>query len=105
MKLYFQYLKEKEKGYQEVDLDLLAEFISWLRNPYQSIKVIRFKQTRAKRSERTVNTILTCVRGFYDYLIRIEDYEKNLSEKTKKQMIGSYRSFKPFLHHIEGLKL
>ena len=100
LKLYFQYLKEKERGYEEVDLDLLAEFISWLRNPYQSIKVIQLKQTRAKRSERTVNTILTCVQGFYDYLMRIEDYEKDLSEKTKKQMIGNYRSFKPFLHHI-----
>ncbi len=57
LKLYFQYLKEKERGHEEVDLDLLAEFISLLRSRYQSIKVIQLKQTKAKRSERTVNTI------------------------------------------------
>jgi integrase/recombinase XerD len=100
LKLYFQFLKEIDRGYKDVDLNVLAEFISWLRNPDQSIKVVQIKQTQAKRSERTVNTILTCVQGFYDYLMRIEDYEKDLSEKTKKQVIGNHRSFKPFLHHI-----
>lgn len=104
LKFYFQFLKEKGRGYKEVDLDLLAEFIAWLRSPYQSTKVVQFKQTKAKRSERTVNTMLTCVQSFYDYLMRIEDYEKDLSEKTKKHMIGNYRSFKPFLHHISKAK-
>ncbi|WP_353057002.1 site-specific integrase, partial [Metabacillus litoralis] len=71
LKLYFQFLSEKEIGYQEVDLNLLSEFISLLRSPYQSTKVVHLEKTQAKRSERTVNTILTCVQGFYDYLIRI----------------------------------
>jgi integrase/recombinase XerD len=100
LKFYFQFLNEKEKNYKEVDLNLLGEFIFWLRNPYQSTKIVHIKQVSARRSERTVNTILTCVQGFYDYLMRIEDYEKDLSEKTKKHVLGSYRSFKPFLHHI-----
>ena len=100
LKFYFQFLNEKEKGYKDVDLDLLGEFISWLRSPYQSTKVVQFQQTKAKRSERTINTMLTHVQSFYDYLMRIEDYEKDLSERTKKQVIGNYRSFKPFLHHI-----
>ena len=104
LKFYFQFLKEKDRGYKEVDLDLLAEFIAWLRSPYQSTKVIQFEQTKAKRSERTVNTMLTCVQSFYDYLMRIEDYEKDLSQKAKKQMIGNRRSFKPFLHHISKAK-
>jgi integrase/recombinase XerD len=100
LKFYFQFLNEKEKGYKDVDLDLLGEFISWLRSPYQSTKVVQFQQTKAKRSERTINTMLIHVLSFYDYLMRIEDYEKDLSERTKKQVIGNYRSFKPFLHHI-----
>jgi len=100
LKFYFQFLNEKERGYKDVDLDLLAEFVSWLRSPHQSIKIVQFQPTKAKRSERTVNTMLTCVQGFYDYLMRIEDYEKDLSEKTKKQVFGNYRGFKPFLHHI-----
>jgi integrase/recombinase XerD len=100
LKFYFQFLKEKERRYKDVDLNLLAEFISWLRSPYQSTKVVHLGKIQAKRSERTVNTILTCVLGFYDYLMRTEEYEKDLSEKTKKQVISNYRSFKPFLHHI-----
>lgn len=104
LKFYFQFLKEKERGFKEVDLDLLAEFIAWLRSPYQSTKVVQLKQTKARRSERTVNTMLTCVQSFYDYLMRIEDFEKDISEKTKKQMSGKYRSFKPFLHHISKEK-
>jgi integrase/recombinase XerD len=100
LKFYFQFLNEKERGYKDVDLDLLAEFISWLRSPHQSTKIVQFQPTKAKRSERTVNTMLTCVQGFYDYLMRIEDYEKDLSEKTKKQVFGNFRAFKPFLHHI-----
>ena len=100
LKFYFQFLNEKEKEYRDVDLDLLGEFISWLRSPYQSTKVVQFQQTKAKRSERTINTMLTHILGFYDYLMRVENYEKDLSERTKKQVIGNYRSFKPFLHHI-----
>src|SRR5699024_1992766 len=100
LKFYFQFLKEKEREYQDVDLNLLAEFISWLRSPDQSTKVVHLKQVQPKRSKRTVNTILTCVQGFYDYLMRVEDYEQGLSKKTKKQVFGNYRSFKPFLHHI-----
>lgn len=42
LKFYFQFLNEKEKEYKEVDLDLLAEYISWLRSPYQSTKVVQF---------------------------------------------------------------
>ena len=100
LKFYFQFLNEKEKEYRDVDLDLLGEFISWLRSPYQSTKVVQFQQTKAKRSERTINTMLTHILGFYDYLMRVENYEKDLSERTKKQVIGNYRSFKPFLYHI-----
>ncbi|PGS46043.1 tyrosine-type recombinase/integrase [Bacillus sp. AFS041924] len=100
LKFYFQFLDEKEIGYKEVNLDLLAEYISWLRNPCQSTKVVQLQQTKARRSERTVNTMITCVQSFYDYLMRIEDYEKDLSEKTKKQVAGNHRSFKPFLHHV-----
>ena len=105
LKFYFQFLNEKEKEYKDVDLDLLAEYVSWLRSPLQSTKVVQFQQTKARRSERTVNTMVTCVQSFYDYLMRIEDYEKDLSEKTKKQVIGNHRSFKSFLHHISKGRL
>jgi integrase/recombinase XerD len=100
LKLFFQFLKQKNKSYKDADIDLLSEFISWLRNPHQHANTIQLKETKAKRAESTVNTILTCIIGFYDYLMRVEDYEKDLSDKIKKQISNNHRSFKPFLHHI-----
>ncbi|WP_034750439.1 site-specific integrase, partial [Halalkalibacter wakoensis] len=61
LKLYFQFLEECGLEYQEVNLDILAQFIGWLRIPDQSTKVIYFEETLAKRSEKTVNTVITCV--------------------------------------------
>lgn len=100
LKLYFQFLEECGLSYQEVNLDILARFIGWLRIPDQSTKVIYFEETLAKRSEKTVNTIITCVIGFYEYMARNEDYGKNISDQLKKQVPGRFKTFKPFLHHI-----
>lgn len=106
LKLYFEFLSQKKANYEDVDLNLLSEFIYWLRNPHQNVSVVQIHNTKAKRSERTINTIITCVLSFYDYLMRIEEYEKDLSDKTKRQVSGKYRSFKPFLHHIsKGKKM
>nr|WP_272949963.1 site-specific integrase [Brevibacillus laterosporus] len=100
LKLYFQFLEEYGLSYQEVNLDILARFIGWLRIPDQSSKIIYFEETLAKRSEKTVNTIITYVIGFYDYMARNEDYGKNISDQLKKQVPGRFKTFKPFLHHI-----
>jgi site-specific recombinase XerD len=75
LKLFFQFLSQIQKSYKDVTIDLLAEFISWLRNPHQHASVIQINKTKAKRSEKTVNTILTCVLSFYGYLMKLEDYE------------------------------
>ncbi|MFF2287225.1 site-specific integrase [Peribacillus butanolivorans] len=99
LKLYFQFLEEYGLEYQGVNLDILALFISWLRIPDQSTKVIYFEETLAKRSEKTVNTIITCVIGFYDYLTRNEDYGGNVNDQLKRQIQGRFKTFKPFLHY------
>jgi integrase/recombinase XerD len=100
LKLFFQFLEQLQIGFQQISLDYLAEFIGWLRNPSQSIKVLNINEVRAKRSERTVNTIITCVIGFYDYLNRLEQHENEINNKVLKEISGRHRSFKPFLHHI-----
>ncbi|MFD1452359.1 tyrosine-type recombinase/integrase [Oceanobacillus sojae] len=100
LKLYFQFLVEKQLDYKDVSLNVLANFIGWLRNPHQSTKVLTMRTAKAKRSERTVNTILTCVIGFYDYLSRLDQYNNAISEKVKREISSRFKSFKPFLHHI-----
>ena len=72
----------------------------WLQNPYGSLKVSPMKNTTMARTTRTINTVISTVIGFYDYLMRNEDYGIQLSSKLKKQISGSHRGFKDFLYHM-----
>lgn len=100
LKLYFQFLSENQLDYKDIDLNILANFIGWLRSPYQSTKILTMKGAKARRSERTVNTILTCIIGFYDYLSRLDQYNNEISDNVKKEISSRFKTFKPFLHHI-----
>lgn len=100
LKLYFQFLEQANKQYVDVNLDLLSDFISWLRNPYQSNNVSPLKEQKAKRVESTINTILTCVFSFYDYLERTDYFQNDIVKKATKLTSGNHRKFKSFLHHI-----
>ena len=74
--------------------------MGWLQNPYGNNKVVSISISILPRKPRTINTVLATVIGFYDYLIRHEDYSIQLSERLKKQITGSRRNFKDFLYHI-----
>lgn len=100
LKLYFEFLDSCSLAYTEVNLTIFGQFIAWLRNPQASINVISMNEQVSKRSERTINTILTCVISFYDFLFRSEAFEKEISVHTQRQISGRFKSFKPFLHHI-----
>ena len=100
LKLYFQFLVENKLNYKDINLNVLAYFIGWLRNPHQSTKILTMGATKEKRSKRTVNTILTCVMSFYDYLSRLDQYNNVISEDVKREMSSRFKTYKPFLHHI-----
>lgn len=104
LKLYFEYLEQISTDYIDVNLNLLAEFISWLRKPSQNVKVLNIEEVESIRSERTINTILTCVVGFYNYLMRTEEYEKDLSKVITTEISGRFKTFRPFLHHLSKSK-
>ncbi len=40
LKQYFLYLQETEKDYKHIRLEDLVEFVGWLRNPYESTKIM-----------------------------------------------------------------
>lgn len=63
LKLYFEYLKEIDFDYRNVNINILSDFVGWLRNPYESNKVVNIKLTKAKRTEKTVN--LTIIKSIY----------------------------------------
>ncbi len=114
LKLFFEFLDQKQADYSDIGIDDMAEFVRWLQNPYRDLKVINIKQTDMKmRKARTINIYLDKVFSFYDYLMKHEEYTLDLSTRLKRQVLASRNSFKGFLHHtlknksknIKSLKL
>lgn len=99
LKLYFEFLEQKGISYTNVGINELAEFVRWLQNPFQHVKITSIHNTLKKRKERSINIYLDKVYAFYDYLMRHEDYSMDLSERLKRQVSASRSSFKSFLHH------
>ena len=101
LKLYFEYLKEINIDYRNVNINILSNFVGWLRNPYESDKVVNIKPTKAKRTEKTVNLTITVVTNFYDYLYRTEEISNDMVDKLMKQVFtGGHKHYKGFLHHV-----
>ncbi|SDX73397.1 MULTISPECIES: tyrosine-type recombinase/integrase [Bacillaceae] len=102
LKYYFTYLEQIGIDYQQVNFQILSDFVAWLRNPYESNKVLPQKKEKAKRSERTVNTYLSVVSSFYDFLYRNELIESGIVDKLMKKMfLGAGGSgYKDFLYHV-----
>lgn len=104
LKLFFEFLEQENLSYYDIGIDEMAIFMRWLQNPYGSLKVSPIKSNTMARTARTINTVISTVIGFYDYLMRNEDYGIQLSSKLKKQISGSHRGFKDFLYHINKNK-
>lgn len=100
LKLYFEYLEQREINFQDVTIDDLALFVNWLQNPYESLKVIPVHPTDTARSPRTVNIVINTVLAFYDYILRHEEYSNNISNRLKKFVSTPSRNFKGFLYGI-----
>ena len=105
LKLYFKFLEQKGLLYYDLGIDEMAEFMRWLQNPHASVKVFSISSRAPIRKSNTINTIMTVVEVFYDYLNRHVDYSIKLSDRLKRQMMGSRRGFKNFLYHINKDKL
>ncbi|MEH2086092.1 tyrosine-type recombinase/integrase [Nostoc sp.] len=99
LSLYWEYLQTYDLDWTQVSVIELAEFMAWLRSPNPQVASIQ--EMVAKRTESTVNVILTSVCMLYDF-----------HEKTGKvPHIPLYRSqvmpgrkYKSFLHHITKSK-
>ncbi|MBD7913493.1 tyrosine-type recombinase/integrase [Clostridium cibarium] len=100
LKLYFEYLQQRELDFQKVTIDDLALFVNWLQNPYKSMKVIPAHQVETARSPRTVNIVINTVLMFYDYILRHEEYSNNISDRLRKFVSTPSRNFKGFLYGI-----
>ena len=106
LKSYFEYLKEINIDYKNINIHILSDFIAWLRNPYRSNKVITFKNVKSKISNNTINLTITAITNFYEYLYRTEQIEKDIVEKLMKQLFVKKRNskYKEFLYHVKQNK-
>ncbi|KEI86132.1 transposase [Clostridium botulinum B2 267] len=100
LKLYFEYLQQRDINFQDITIDDLALFVNWLQNPYESLKVIPSHHIESARSPRTINIIINTVLAFYDYILRHEEYSNNISDRLKKFVSTPSRNFKGFLYGI-----
>ena len=101
LKHYFVFLQENDKDYKTVCFDDLVEFVGWLRNPYQNIKVSPLQPQKARKTERTINLTLTVILNFYDYLYRNNTISYNMLDPAFKQVFsGGKKKYKDFLFHI-----
>ncbi|SFM02677.1 Site-specific recombinase XerD [Gracilibacillus orientalis] len=101
LKLYWEYLYAEDKYWKDIDLNILAEFIHWLRYFRKTDKVIPLMQDHmAKRSENTINQIINCVVDFYDYHLRNDSLQKDIKAKITKEITVRNKRYKGFLDHI-----
>lgn len=98
LKLYWEYLAYINKSWDKVKLTDFANFIAWLR--VNDPKIIYLDGEISKRTEATVNTILTALSSFYDYNQRVENTDITLTTTSTHPS----RNYKPLLHHLSKIK-
>lgn len=95
LKLYWEYIGDTNKDWTKVGIVDLANFVAYLRNPQPGVAFVQ--QQQAKRTEATVNAIVTSVCMFYDYQERL-GVVKEIPLYTSQMQPG--RRYKSFLHHV-----
>lgn len=96
LKLYWEYLQSRKLDWTAVTVVDLAEFMSWLRNPTPD-GVVSMQEQQSKRTESTVNAMLTSVCMLYDFHEQTGRVP-HIPLYRSKVMPG--RRYKGFLHHI-----
>jgi len=100
LKSYFEYLEQRKLDFQEVTIDDLSLFVNWLQNPFKSLKVIPVNSLEKARSNRTINQMINSILIFYDYILRHEKYNNDISERLKRFIRTPSRNYKGFLYGI-----
>ena len=102
LKAYFTYLGQLGLDYHQVSFEVLSNFVGWLSNPYESVKVTPQKKTSSKRAESTVNNYITVVTNLYDYLYRSDVIDSDIGDKLMKKVFSGAggKGYKSFLEHV-----
>jgi len=99
LKHFFTYLGEAGKDYEQVNIDDLAGFLAWLKNPDILKKVVPLR-FESEHQPQTINAMVDTVVMFYDYLLRHEGMKNQLPEKLVRFVRNPGRNYRSFLHGI-----
>jgi integrase/recombinase XerD len=99
LKNFFTYLGEAEKDYEQVNIDDLAGFLAWLKN-HDILKKVVPLRFESEHQPQTINAMVDTAVMFYEYLLRHEGMENQLSEKLVKFVRNPGRNYRSFLHGI-----
>ncbi|HCW53771.1 MAG TPA: transposase [Clostridium sp.] len=95
LKLYFEYLEEIEKSYDSItddnqELNVLAGFVSYLNKLDEKVIYTQYSERPERRTASTVNTILSAVLSFYEYLFRTGSIDRELNV-YREGVLSSYK--------------
>lgn len=97
---YFEFLKQKDLGYEEADMEVIASFLTWLQNPSRNAGIIFLNGKTRKLKNVTINVYLNSVMQFYDYLNRLSGTYGGLMDSLTTSQPGYKKRYKGLLHHI-----
>ena len=97
LRLYFEFLADRDAAWDEVGLDDLGRFVSWLRSPAE--KVIPIDAASSARAVSTVNRHLAAVFSFYAFHAR---FGVPVAGELVDWRRGGRGSYKPFLEGVGG---
>jgi site-specific recombinase XerD len=95
LKLFWDYLSWAKLDWTDVGLSDLAGFLAWLRR-YES-NILPLQQRPARRTESTVNAVLSAVHSFYEFHERLGSIK---AFERYRLVLRRGVTSKPFLHHI-----
>lgn len=86
-------------------IDFFGEFILWLQYPDYSKGIIHYEMESPKRSNKTVNLIMTTVLSFYQYLSLNNELEEiDVYRFQRQQLLYKPMLFELMHHNIYGKK-
>ena len=99
LKLFWEYLRDEQITWTEIDIAQLAGFIPWLRRPDPSVISIERKQVR--RTNDTIDQTIGSVHSFYAFHARMRTVQ---ALPLYQLSLPDRRTYKPFLHGIAKTK-
>lgn len=96
LKLFWDYLADKELDWKTINLASLAGFVGWLRQSKEPAQIIDLHEIQAARKPATINVILGCLSSFYRFHNQLGTTDVKVTETVN---LPNNR-YKALLHHV-----